>query len=1134
MRPNIIAALARAVLVSIVVLSAATAIADAASPSILNINSQVVPVSSLPEPLGMLNGKLLFCAHDAAGLGLWSTDNTAVGTQLLARLSGGGGGLATTGDPAGFMKGGSRNYFTVADGTGGGALWATDGTATGTTKLVIFPGSAVIAGILGSRVLLRSVDASNVWQMYVTDGTQAGTQALTNVAVPGVGVAENVFVAGTGLGAKAYFSVTEAVGHRMFVTDGTVSGTHEVSSQFPSNSSIASDLANNPRSFQQVDSHHVLYTAASLLWSLDPATDTVTSVVSTTGTAGFGPPHLTYAQLILMNGYVLFRAERGALSVVDLWRSDGTAAGTYAIGTANVNPTFNESAGPIFEKVGDRVVFVGNDGTGSQLYSSDGTSIVRLTNASMPANWPFQIASPLATLGGIGYFKIADGASSTTVSIWRTDGTPANTRKIAALPPVDVTYSTILAAHGDGTIVYFQTPDVSTDTQSLVKYDPVTDQTTLLAGHQPYSLSDGYFVDAGRLYFSPNDSRTGYEPWTSDGTVAGTYLIKDLNPQVTDGDSAPDWLTAFDGRVAFAANDGLSGRELWISDGTTASTTLVADLMPGQPGSTPEHPFVGNGALYFFAQDKATSASALMRLAAGSSTPQVLAPLSPELYLRPPPSPYFSSPCTGAQSATVGNKTFFAANDGRGLNLWVTDGTSAGTHIVPETTTGGSGVPCGFTVFGNRVFFTQVDTVGVGLWATDGTDAGTVRIGDIARGIFSGPTQAGLTLLGNQLYFLSYDAAHGNRLWKTDGTPAGTALAVDFSPGAITGYMAVHGVLNGKLLVEAAVAVVGSATADYHLWVSDGTQAGSTQLGVVFRPSALPTDDFVISGDKAYFASEDGTGFEPWVTDGTVGGTRMLKDINPSGDSNPTAFISLGAGIAVFTVTDPVRRTQLWRTDGTTTGTVLISDVPPPVAQSYFAAPQGVARLAVGQHYFFIANDPTRGIELFSLADDLPQAAPDSGTSADGATALINVLANDTDSDGVIDNSTVKITTSPSHGTVTVGITGTLSYTPTSGYAGTDTFAYTVSDNQGGASSPTAVTVTSTIQTVTVGSGAGGTGGEGANKGGGGAMGFLDALALALALMAAMHTRARWLRHSVQPAQVQCNGVLLSEHTRAH
>src|SRR5262245_43639362 len=79
----------------------------------------------------------------------------------------------------------------------------------------------------------------------------------------------------------------------------------------------------------------------------------------------------------------------------------------------------------------------------------------------------------------------------------------------------------------------------------------------------------------GTLYFVANDGLTGYELWKSDGTEAGTALVKKIGS--TTG-SFPQSLTNVNGTLFFTATDGTHGRELWKSDGTAAGTVLVKDI----------------------------------------------------------------------------------------------------------------------------------------------------------------------------------------------------------------------------------------------------------------------------------------------------------------------------------------------------------------------------------------------------------------------------------------------------------------------------------------------------------------------------------------------------------------------------
>ncbi len=89
----------------------------------------------------------------------------------------------------------------------------------------------------------------------------------------------------------------------------------------------------------------------------------------------------------------------------------------------------------------------------------------------------------------------------------------------------------------------------------------------------------------------------------------------------------------------------------------------------------------------------------------------------------------------------------------------------------------------------------------------------------------------------------------------------------------------------------------------------------------------------------------------------------------------------------------------------------------------------------------------------------------------------IDVLANDTAPDGTLNPASIVITTSPKHGTATVNA-GKVLYTPAVGFAGTDVFAYTVSDVQGIVSAPASVTITVTALAVTAPPAGGGGGGS--------------------------------------------------------
>ena len=80
------------------------------------------------------------------------------------------------------------------------------------------------------------------------------------------------------------------------------------------------------------------------------------------------------------------------------------------------------------------------------------------------------------------------------------------------------------------------------------------------------------------IFLYANNGMTGFELYGSDGTVAGTRLIKDINTNVSSGANS---YISVNGITFFVASDDEHGVELWKSDGTEAGTSMVIDLNPG-------------------------------------------------------------------------------------------------------------------------------------------------------------------------------------------------------------------------------------------------------------------------------------------------------------------------------------------------------------------------------------------------------------------------------------------------------------------------------------------------------------------------------------------------------------------------
>ena len=84
------------------------------------------------------------------------------------------------------------------------------------------------------------------------------------------------------------------------------------------------------------------------------------------------------------------------------------------------------------------------------------------------------------------------------------------------------------------------------------------------SGYTPFPLDSAYYN--GKHYFRANDGTNSNELWASDGTPAGTAMVKDICAGA--GNAHPRSFTVYNGLLYFRANDGIHGGELWVSDGT--------------------------------------------------------------------------------------------------------------------------------------------------------------------------------------------------------------------------------------------------------------------------------------------------------------------------------------------------------------------------------------------------------------------------------------------------------------------------------------------------------------------------------------------------------------------------------------
>ena len=377
----------------------------------------------------------------------------------------------------------------------------------------------------------------------------------------------------------------------------------------------------------------------------------------------------------------------------------------------------------------------------------------------------------------------------------------------------------------------------------------------------------------GTLFFTAFDRLHGWELWRSDGTEAGTQIVKDIHPSTAGGcgrcpsPPMPRQLARVGRRLFFYATDEPHGSELWVSDGTEQGTHVVKDIALGPVSSLYDLlDIVDFNGTAIFAASNGPSGAELWRSDGTVAGTRLVKDIRP--------GPDFGMLPFGQRSG--GSKVYFEGDDGtHGSEPWVTDGTPGATYLLRdinrlsfnERLAGGSG-PSGFTPLPptGRVYFTAYDGLESDLWSTDGTPAGTARTKKLPHGL-----KAILAESAGRLLLYVEDAATGRELWSSDGTEAGTGLIKDIRPGP-AGSNPSHAVSFGDFALFAAE----DAEHGIELWRSDGTEAGTFLVKDIRsgRASSNPSE-FVRAGNKIYFQAAEGP-CALWMTDGTEAGTMPV------------------------------------------------------------------------------------------------------------------------------------------------------------------------------------------------------------------------------------------------------------------
>ncbi|MCI5056692.1 MAG: T9SS type A sorting domain-containing protein [Flavobacteriales bacterium] len=356
----------------------------------------------------------------------------------------------------------------------------------------------------------------------------------------------------------------------------------------------------------------------------------------------------------------------------------------------------------------------------------------------------------------------------------------------------------------------------------------------------------------GNLVFRAYDQNHNSELWISDGTSNGTYMIHDINGLTNTGSSIEN-LTVIDSLLYFRASDTIHGKELWVTDGTSSGTKLVADIYPGLGSSDPYYISSG-GPVFFNASDAGVGTGGLFNYIG-----QTLTKVASDTVL-------------GSPIYEINGYHIFSGSVNGDQELWQVD-SIGNIQKLKNLNSSGTAWPSQFNLTSSMLYFSAIDSLGPGLWKSDGTTQGTSKIHNFS----SLPIQS--QLLNGNLIFSVNDSIHSG-IWKSN-TSAGNATPL--KSGVYTNSApwesAIH---NGKLYF-----IGMDSTFNKALWVTDGTPIGTkklvpTQAGFS-RPFNYANGDFQsFAGDLYFTARYDTLDTELWKLSDFA---TDIDDFNNSGNS---------------------------------------------------------------------------------------------------------------------------------------------------------------------------------------------------------------------------------------------------------
>jgi ELWxxDGT repeat protein len=448
--------------------------------------------------------------------------------------------------------------------------------------------------------------------------------------------------------------------------------------------------------------------------------------------------------------------------------------------------------------------------------------------------------------------------------------------------------------------------------------------------------------------------------WRTDGTAAGTFPVFGPEPYGVRPDlGGSTGVAAGPGRLFFRGRDAsASSFPLVVTDGTVEGTHVLTNdvaLVSERFFSRElDRLFLVDLSLDTYRLRIATSSGQLIDL------PQLVGPGWPRGFTE------------------FGNEVFFAEHRSDAPDrLWRSDGTAAGTVPFFEDL-----AAIGPPIAGDQgLYFGVADPeYPEWLWRSDGTAEGTEPFVAMTglRGL--------VAVLGPRLVFLrAYDGGFGQELWVTDGTPEGTFALTHYSSPTDPQQRFAVSQLGDRLLIAGGREGPSFQGDRYReLRITDGTEDGTVVL-VSCPEHCIPVSPTpgAAFGRGLFMRIDAEHGREPWETDGTLEGTRLIADLCPGPCDGDGGLIDIVEGAYIFVrwspeLGQPTTDAELLWSEGPGTTPVPFTDFGPD--QPF---PPGPFRASIGNRVVLLADDGIHGRELW-----VSEIAPREPTCVEGPTTL--------------------------------------------------------------------------------------------------------------------------------------------------